>query len=274
MRSKYAIIGLPVEHSLSPTMHEAGFRSVGLNAEYHRIPISPSDLQQGIEFLKLNDYLGWNVTYPLKEKIIPFLDTVSPSALETGAVNTVKVVEGSLEGYNTDGEGFVQSLLVRDYDFSGKSVVLLGAGGASGAISVALAKRGVDLLILNRTEDKAEKLAKLVTNLGGKASWGVLDEGKWLKDVDLLIQTTSVGMKGEDYLFSLNGINSSSWVIDLIYKPEVSSFLRDAVRHGCKAINGLDMLLYQGALAWKIWFGLEAPVSVMREALRSGEKLT
>jgi shikimate dehydrogenase len=267
MNMKYAIIGYPVEQSLSPAMHEAAFRALGLDAEYQRIPIQMSDLAGGVEFLQQNGYNGWNVTYPLKEQMISFLDTITPIALDIGAVNTVKVLDGSLQGHNTDGEGFIESLSTKGYAFRNKKAVILGAGGAAKAIAVALAQREVGLHILNRTEHKAKRLAKHISALGGKASWGILDSGEWLKSVDLLIQTTPIGMKGEEYFFNLRGINSSSWVIDLIYHPVVTPFLSEAATYGCRTMNGLEMLLYQGALAWRFWLNMEAPISVMRKAL-------
>jgi shikimate dehydrogenase len=267
MNMKYAIIGYPVEHSLSPLMHEAGFRALGLDAEYLRIPIQMSDLAEGVRLLQQNGYHGWNVTYPLKEQIISLLDTITPLASAIGAVNTVKVLEGSLQGHNTDGEGFIESLTTKGYDFRNKKAVILGAGGSAKAIAVALAQREVELHILNRTELKAKRLAKHISALGGKASWGILDSGQWLKSVDLLIQTTPVGMRGEEYLFNLKGINSLSWVIDLIYHPIITPFLLEAASYGCRTMNGLEMLLYQGALAWRFWLNMEAPISVMRKAL-------
>jgi len=267
MKKKFAVIGFPIEHSLSPLMHEAGYKALGINAEYHRIPLRIDELGQGIDFLKINNYDGWNVTYPLKEHIMPLLDSITAQALAIGAVNTVKAAHGSLEGHNTDGEGFIESLLDKGYNFEGKKVVILGAGGAAKAIAVALANRKAELLILNRTEEKAKKLAGQVLDLGGRADWGVLAAGEWLRYVDLLVPTSAVGMGGEQYPLRLDGINPASCVVDLIYRPPVTLFLAEAADKGCKIINGLEMLLYQGALSWKIWLDIEAPVSVMRNAL-------
>ncbi len=265
---KYTIIGYPVEHSLSPIMHEAGFRELGIDAQYHRTPLQPTELAKGLAFLLETGYSGMNVTYPLKEAIIPFLDEVSSQASAIGAVNTVKVVDGLLQGYNTDGDGFVQALRGQGYDFNGRNVVILGAGGSARSIAASLAHLPLkEVLILNRTVNKARTLVELVQTLGGQATWGSFLPGEWLKKVDLLIQTTSIGMKGEPYPLSLQGIKPSAWVIDLIYHPPLTKFLAEAELSGCRTMNGLDMLLYQGALAWKIWFDREAPVAQMRKAL-------
>ena len=267
MTLKYAIIGDPVEHSLSPVMHESGFKTINLDAEYHKIRISGSELREGLDFLKKNNYSGWNVTFPLKEIIVPFLDHLSPSASLIGAVNTVKVVAGRLYGHNTDGEGFVKSLTTKGFDFKNKKIVILGAGGAAKAIALTLARRNLDILILNRSVKKAEILARQVSALGSKASYGVLAKGDWLKEVDILIQTTPVGMHGENFLFDLQGIKYGCLVVDLIYNPLVTPFLAQASSYGCRIMNGLEMLLYQGALAWEYWFGMEAPIEAMRHSI-------
>lgn len=264
---KYAIIGYPVAHSLSPEMHEAGFKTAGIDATYERITIHPLELTAGISDLKANHFNGFNVTYPLKEKIIPFLDGLTSEAQAIGAVNTVKIENGLLYGHNTDGQGFVEALRRQDFDFNSKKVVILGAGGAAKAIAVSLACLNVYLLILNRTSEKAAALAEQVNLLGGKASGDILAPGTWLESVDLLVQTTSVGMKSEPYLFDLQGINPAAWAVDLIYNPAVTSLLSNAALHGCRTFNGLDMLLFQGVLAWDFWFGVKAPVDSMRKAL-------
>lgn len=264
---KYAIIGYPVEHSLSPLMHEAGFKAIGIDAEYHRIPVLLSELEDRIKLLKCKGYAGWNVTYPLKEEIISLLNTLTPPANDIGAVNAVKVVDGSLQGHNTDGEGFLESLKARNYDLKNKKVVILGAGGAAKGIAITLASKKTEILILNRSLNKAKNLAQHITNLGGKAYWGMMSNGDWLTEVDLLIQTTPVGMNNEKYFFDLRGIKKNALVIDIIYKPFITPFLFEAAKQGCQIMNGLDMLLYQGILTWKYWFNMEAPVSVMRSVL-------
>lgn len=265
---KYGIIGYPVEHSLSPVMHEAGFRKVGMNAQYSRILLPVNELAQGLGSLVEAGYSGINVTYPLKEAVLPFLKEISPQASVIGAVNTIKIMDGGLYGYNTDGDGFVQALREQGYDFKGRNIVILGAGGSARSIAASLAHLPIkEVTILNRTEEKARTLAELVQSLGGQASWGPLLEGEWLQKVNLLIQTTSIGMEGESYPLSLQGINSCAWVIDLIYHPPLTKFLAEAKYLGCRTMNGLDMLLWQGALAWKIWFAREAPVAKMRQAL-------
>ncbi|NLL52231.1 MAG: shikimate dehydrogenase [Peptococcaceae bacterium] len=271
MISKYALIGFPVEHSLSPLMHEAGFKALNLKAEYHKLPLQIHELSRGLDYLRQNNYAGWNVTYPLKEKILPLLDFITPEARTIGAVNTVKVTDGLLQGFNTDGDGFVQSLVDRGYSLAGKKVVLLGAGGAAKSIAVSLLKNKASILVLNRTLNKAQNLVRQIASLGGNTEWGVFAPGDWLQEVDLLIQATSLGLKGEQYPFSIEGINPAAWVVDLIYSPTITPFLAQAAHQGCKTWNGLEMLLYQGALAWKIWLNREAPLELMRQALLTNQ---
>lgn len=268
MEKHYAVIGDPIEHSLSPGMHNAGYEASGIDAEYQRFRVQPCHLAEAIEGLCALGYSGWNVTLPHKEKIIPLLDTLTPAARRAGAVNTVKILEGQRIGHNTDGVGFIRSVEGSLDGFKGKKAVLLGAGGASKGIALALAEQGMQIHILNRTMDKASVLVDLIKQWGGTATSGEFAPGDWLKDVDLLVQTTSVGLRGEPFPFSLQGISERALVVDIIFNPRDTNFLNDAKKQGCCTQNGLGMLLYQGAYAWEFWLGGQAPVEAMRQALK------
>ncbi|MDP4161222.1 MAG: shikimate dehydrogenase [Bacillota bacterium] len=268
MEKHYAVIGDPIEHSLSPWMHNAGYSASGVDAEYHRFCVKPSQLAEAVEGLCALGYSGWNVTIPHKEHIIPLLDILTPEARRAGAVNTVKIQEGKRIGHNTDGAGFVRSVEGDLQGFKGKNAVLLGAGGASKGIALALAERGMKVHILNRTLEKAEELVQAVERAGGTATSGEFASGDWLTEVDLLVQTTSVGLHDEPYPFSLEGISSGTLVVDIIVTPRETAFLKDAKKQGCRTQDGLDMLLYQGVLAWEFWLGGQAPVEEMRQALK------
>ena len=275
MEKHFAVIGDPIEHSLSPVMHRAAFKAKGIEAEYQRFRVSPDNLGAAVSGLTALGFAGWNVTIPHKEKIIPFLHELTPEAKRAGAVNTVKVDSGRLIGHNTDGQGFVRSIeteLVGTDSrgwFNGKNAVILGAGGAAKGIAFALADKGMNLHILNRTEEKAHELAGLVRAQGGEATGGELLPGKWLGQADLVIQTTSVGLKGEKFLFSLAEINPEALVVDIIFRPQETAFLREAKAKGCHTLNGLGMLLHQGVLAWEFWLGERAPLAEMWDALRN-----
>lgn len=267
MEKHFAVIGDPIGHSLSPLMHEAGFRATGLDARYYRFRVEPEKLAEAVSGLKALGFRGWNVTVPHKENIIPFLDELTDEAGKIGAVNTVKVENGRLIGHNTDGTGFIRSIEKDIAEFSGKQAVILGAGGAAKSITVALMRKGMQLTILNRSPERAEELAKAIEAMGGEASAGELKPGAWLM-ADLLVQTTSLGLKGENYPFSLEGISPQTVVVDIVFREQVTPFLADAAARGCQVHNGMGMLLHQGALAWEFWWGEEAPLEVMAEALR------
>lgn len=269
MEKHFAVIGHPIAHSLSPQMHEAGYKALGLKADYRRFDVHPDQLGNAVLGLKALGFAGWNVTLPHKEAIIPFLDDLSLEAQRIGAVNTVKREGDRLIGHNTDGGGFVRAVEGLLEGFRGKRAVILGAGGAARGIAFALAEEGMRLEIRNRTPAKAKKLAEDLADLAAEVSWGGLEEGAWLKEVDLVVQTTSVGLHHEAYPLSLRGIAKETLVVDIIFNPWETFFLKEAKELGCRTLNGLDMLLYQGALAWEFWFGKEAPVEVMREALVS-----
>ena len=267
MEKHYAVIGDPIEHSHSPRMHKAGYEALGIDAEYHRFHVEPSHLAEAVEGLCALGFSGWNVTLPHKEKIIALLDTLTPQARRAGAVNTVKIHEGQRIGHNTDGDGFIRSVEGKLNGFKGKKAVLLGAGGASKGIALALAAQGIQVHILNRTYEKAEALVQVIQREGGTATSGAFAPGDWLEDVDLLVQTTSAGLHSEPFPFSVAGISEQALVVDIIFNPRETAFLQDAKKQGCRTQNGLDMLLYQGALAWEFWLGGQAPIEAMRQAL-------
>lgn len=263
----FAVIGNPIEHSLSPLMHNAGYHALGIRAEYHRFQVEPRNLEAAVNGLCALDFSGFNVTIPYKEQIIPFLNALTPQARLAGAVNTVKIEQGKTIGHNTDGDGFVRSIEEELKDLKGKKTVLLGSGGAAKGIALSLAQRGADLHILNRTLEKSLQLVKSIECEGGLAAAGNFAPGEWLKDLDLLVQTTSVGLHNEPFPFSLQGINQKALVIDIIFNPWETPFLHEAKKFGCRTMNGLGMLLHQGALAWEYWLGSQAPVEAMRQAL-------
>lgn len=267
MEKHFAVIGYPIAHSLSPAMHQAGYEAVGYAADYQKFQVYPEELEKAVQGLKALGFKGWNVTVPHKEAIIPFLDELTVEAQRAGAVNTVKVNQGRLIGHNTDGSGFVRSLQEHmDLD-SSKTIVLLGAGGAAKGIAMALAPFQVELLILNRTPERAAELARKIKEYGGLATQEAWVTGDWLTQADCVIQTTSIGLKKEEYPLSLQGIRPGTPVIDIIFNPWETPFLRSAKALGCKIVNGIDMLLYQGVNAWEFWHEDKAPVEAMRGAL-------
>ncbi|HBW36187.1 shikimate dehydrogenase [Desulfosporosinus sp. BICA1-9] len=268
MEKHYAVLGDPIQHSLSPGMHNAGYKALGIKAEYHRFRVKPGQLAQAVDGLCALGFSGWNVTIPHKEPIVSLLDSLTSEARRAGAVNTVKIHEGQRIGHNTDGAGFVRSVEAELNGFQAKKAVLLGAGGAAKGIALALAEQGMELHILNRTPEKAKELVQVIQRWGGTATAGEFAPGAWLEDVDLLVQTTSLGLLNESFPFSIQGISKGALVVDIIVNQRETAILREAKGLGCRTQNGLGMLLYQGALAWEFWLGGQAPVEEMSQALK------
>jgi len=271
------IFGNPIEHTASPGMHSAAFKKLGLNYAYVPFLVNRNKISSAMESIRTLHLAGVNVTAPFKEIVIPYLDELTLDAKLIGAVNTIKNNNGVLIGYNTDGEGFIESLKEASKKFTpkGKRVAILGAGGACRAISVALARKKIkQLVIADIVEAKAKGLAqqlksKIKVNVVGLAP-NTQQFYDLAQNADLLINATSVGMQprtGECPLANVSVIHPRQLVCDLIYNPEQTKFLKIAKHLGAKTLNGLGMLLYQGVLSFEIFTGEKAPTSVMRQEL-------
>jgi len=278
----YGILGHPVKHTLSPILHNAAFKALGLDCCYLSFDVKPGDLKKGIQGLTALGIKGFNLTIPHKETVIDFLDEVTAEALQIGAVNTVLVRQGRLIGHNTDGPGFVRSFSEETgVSLKGKQVLLLGAGGAARAVAFQLAKEGIkSLLVINRTLSSAKVLVrdleKKFTNVSWLANaltskvWDLIAQDPVLQRVDIIINSTSVGMRPNDPLIIPGSfLNQRQVVCDLIYLPSKTRLLSAAEAVGAKAINGLGMLLHQGALAFELWTGKKAPIVLMKGAIKS-----
>jgi len=267
------LFGDPVSHSLSPAMHQAAFRAKELNAAYLPWAVTPTCLPDAIRALRsLQNFLGANLTIPHKEAVIPLLDGLTADAQAIGAVNTI-VREGELlRGDNTDAAGFLASLVgALPRDIKGCSAVVLGAGGAARAVAVGLLRAGCTRLhVYNRTADRAEALAAAVQPhaTAAQVSYAPLEPGLRLAPADLIVNTTAVGLHPADPpLFVYESLPDTALVCDLIYRPAETALLAAAHRRGCRTLNGLAMLLEQGALAFERWTGLTAPRAAMQAAL-------
>ena len=265
------IIGRPVRHSLSPVFQNAAFEAVGLNWVYLAFDIVPDELRESIAGLKASGCRGLNITMPYKQEILPLLDELDETALQVDAVNTVEFRDGRLIGHNTDGAGFIRSLRQdAAFDPRGADVLIIGAGGVACSISVALGQAGVrSLIILNRDVGKAERLVRLIGSyfpdcLVEAAGLGGADPAGF----DLLVNATSVGMENNPGLpLATEVLTPAQVVYDIIYWPLETQFLLAAAEKGARTINGLRMLLFQGAESFSIWTGLEAPIERMAAAL-------
>ncbi|MDO8750011.1 MAG: shikimate dehydrogenase [Dehalococcoidia bacterium] len=267
------IIGYPLGHSISPAFQQAAFDHYGMDARYLVWETPADGLAQRIQSLRGPNVLGANVTVPHKEAVRSRLDTLSEATQRTGAVNTIVNRNGLLEGHNTDVPGFLRALKEDGgFDPKGKRVLLLGAGGAARAVAYALSGAGVaSLTIANRTVERAQRLIQ-VLNIGAIAKAVPMNRDALAteKGWDLIVNTTTLGMwhspgEGESPL-PAGLILSHALVYDLVYNPPETPLLREARRAGARTLGGLPMLVYQGAAAFQLWTGKEAPLSVMFEA--------
>ncbi|AFK23195.1 shikimate dehydrogenase [Pyrococcus sp. ST04] len=266
----YAVIGKPVRHSLSPVMHNALFKKYGINAVYVAFEVFPEQLRDAILGVRALGIAGLNVTMPHKEKIIEYLDKVSPDSKAISSVNTVINSNGELIGYTTDGTG-ARKALERFTNVEGSRVLILGAGGAGKAIAYELAKYS-DVVVLNRTPEKARALEKF----GIKGDALTMENlSYYIEWADILINATSVGMGKYESLVPKELLREGLVVMDIVYKPIKTKLLKDAEKAGCLTVDGLWMLVYQGAESFKLWTGIHPDVELMRrvalEGLRKGK---
>jgi shikimate dehydrogenase len=272
-------MGWPVEHSLSPAMHNSAFAALGLDWVYLPLPVQPGDVEQALKGLVALNFVGSNVTVPHKQAVMRYMDELSDAAQITGAVNTIHIRDGKFYGSNTDPTGFLNSLQEAGCRPQGMRVAVLGAGGAARAVVYALAKAESDsVIVFNRT---AERAAFLVDDLAdafpdSRLSFeGLTEEALTAlgNKVDLVINTTTVGMYPQVDTCpwpSEVPIPNNALFYDLIYNPLETVFLACARTAGVTAIDGLGMLVHQGALSFEKWTGQQAPVDVMRQACLRG----
>lgn len=277
-----ALIGDPVEHSLSPAIQNAAFQHLNLDYIYVAFNVRANQLENAILGVRGLGIHGLNVTMPHKISIINYLDELDETAKRIGSVNTILNKNGRLIGYTTDGIGALNSLKHAESNPSDKKVVVLGAGGASRSICFTLAEYVGELIILNRTLEKAVNLANNIREVLGKKvnvrASSLIDENlkKELKDADILINATSVGMKPNDAFTPVKRdfLHQNLTVFDIVYNPLETRLLREARLVGAKTVDGLSMLIHQGAASFEIWTGVKAPIEVMREAaLREIERV-
>jgi len=267
------IIGDPVEHTLSPAMHNAAFNDLKLDFVYVAFRVKKEELENAMSGVRSLEIHGLNVTMPHKNAVINYLDKLDPTAKFIDAVNTILNDKGKLTGFNTDGVGALKALKENGVNSSGKKLVLLGAGGAANAIAFHAAQEVEELVILNRTTEKAEKLAEILRRkfnkqiTGNSLSASCIKEE--LKDADILINATSVGMHPniEQSPVRLELLRPDLCVMDIVYNPLETKLAKDAKACGAKVISGVEMLIYQGAASFEIWTNKHAPIKTMKRAI-------
>lgn len=267
------VIGHPIAHSLSPRMHNAAFAADGADYAYVAMDVLPEKLGSAVEGLSALGFVGFNVTMPHKENIIPLLDELDEPARLSVAVNTVTIRDGRLYGTNTDGSGFVEACAESGVEFAEKRVLLLGAGGAAAAIAVAvLGENPRELMIANRTPSRAESLVEKVAGIDrgvGVAAIPLNDAGDAAVEADVIVNTTYLGMKGYDQMpIPANCLEPEKAVCDAVYlRGDVTKLMQEARAVGATVVPGEKMLLYQGVQAQRAWTGREPNVEVMNDVL-------
>ncbi len=274
------VIGHPVSHSLSPVMHNAAIAHLGLDYVYLPLPVKPENLQAAIQGFEAIGLTGFNITIPHKQAILPFLSSISPIARAVGAVNTVWRTDTGWAGTNTDVEGFLAPLLAYNRNWSQTVAVILGNGGAARAVVAGCAELGcAEIYVVGRNIQTVEEFCNswgnsaLADKLAGKLHACTRDKlPDLIAGADLLVNTTPVGMHPhvEQSPLSLDEISllaKGAIAYDLIYTPRPTQFLQQAKQQGAIAIDGLEMLVQQGAAALKIWLQQPAPADIMRQAL-------
>ena len=272
MTSYAYVIGNPIGHSLSPHIHNAAFAALGINAVYEAVQVLPEHLDQWISGARRPDVLGFSVTVPHKEAVASHLDAIEGDAELAGAVNCV-TNSGRLVGTNTDTLGFRRSLAEEaGTALRGQRVVLLGAGGAARAIAVVALQDGAQsLIVANRTLDRAERLLAHLQHIRGSARVAATElPGRQttsaLEEADVVVNATSVGLVPGDWPVDPAPIRAEGLVVDIIYNPQETAFLRAARERGNPVLGGLGMLVYQAAAAFHFWTGVDPPTQIMRAA--------
>ena len=265
------VIGYPIAHSLSPVIQNAALAAADIDCAYVPLCVEPEDLPKAVDALRTFNFIGANVTVPYKEKIMKYLDEIDEDALKVGAVNTLSLKDGKIIGYNTDVDGFSLALTRHKFDAKNKNVIVFGAGGAARAIIHSLIKSEcANIIVGTRNEKKVrtfvEEFKEIVPIEGYVWNSKEFRRAHW--DADLIVNTTPVGMEGvQDKALPVywTDVPLTTFAADIVYRPAMTAFLRQAQIRGCRGMNGLAMLVEQGALSFEIWLGTAPQREIMYE---------
>jgi shikimate dehydrogenase len=272
MTKTFAVIGDPIDHSMSPNIHNSAFKALGLDCTYIAYKIPKDELAEGLEALKTIKINGFNVTTPHKVEMMKFLEKLDEDCSLIGATNTVTNDNGKFIGYNTDMEGFLDPIRERKIPIKDSKVLLIGAGGAARAITVGFAKeKAKNITIANRTKQNANTLVQFANKIGLNANSVSLDEiDESVSDYNFIVNSTSVGLKNEPSPIPTKNIKQNSVVYDIVYRPMNTDLIVQSKKNGAQVIYGYEMLLGQAARSFKIWHGVDAPFDSMKRALLGG----
>lgn len=268
------IFGYPVKHTLSPLIQNAAIEALGLPYVYIPFEVSPENLRSAINGIKSLGIVGVNITLPHKEKVIPFLDEITEEASLIGSINTIENNNDRLIGHNTDSKGYIRSLREdAGFDPKGKKALIIGAGGAARGVIAGLSlNRIAEIFIANRTLEKGEALAAEFRGKFKEVKFSAhplsaLNDPVILSSLDLIVNATSLSLEDRTIGVELSFTPPHVLISDIAYKPPITSFLKQAQEAGRKTLDGLGMLLYQGAISFEIWTSSKAPIDVMKKAL-------
>ena len=244
---RYCVIGNPIDHSLSPKLHNFWFKKNNIEANYEKKLLEEKEIPKLIESIRKSEISGVNVTVPFKNLIIPFLDSLSSEAEKTNSVNTICTEENKIIGHNTDIAGFELALRYINYNVKGKKALIIGAGGVSPSIILALKNMGCEKIYLtNRTLEKAEKIKETFNDI-------IIQKWGYIPDFDIVINATSVGLNKEKFDLELSKFGNNKFFYDVIYNPSETNFLKDAKLNGNKTENGRMMFIYQAHQSFALW---------------------
>ena len=272
MLKTFAVIGDPIDHSLSPTIHNAAYRQLGLECTYiaYRIPKGQLDVE--IDSLKKIKISGFNVTIPHKINVMEYLDELDENCKTIGACNTVINDDGNLKGYNTDMDGFLEPIKNRNISIQDSNILLFGAGGAARAIIAGLAKeKARHVTIVNRTTEHGLQLKEFSGSIGLNSEVKTIEEmNEFHADYDLIINSSTQGLKDESATIPIKIINQETVVYDIVYKPVNTELIKESKKKNAEIIYGYEMLLGQAVRSFEIWLEQKAPYDEMKKALLGG----
>ena len=272
MLKTYAVIGDPIEHSLSPTIHNAAYRELQLECTYIAYRVAQGDLATGIESLKKIKISGFNVTIPHKIEMMNYLDNVDENCKKIGAVNTVLNDDGILRGFNTDMDGFLEPIKRKEIEIKNSKILLLGAGGASRAIIAGFQKENArEITIVNRTKTNGDELAQFSNELGLNATSNTIEDMNLFdSNFDFIVNASSLGLKNENNIIPEKLFDEKTIIYDIVYKPVKTDLINKAKEKNCKIIFGYEMLLGQAIRSFEIWLDRKAPYDVMKRSILGG----
>ena len=272
MLKTFAVIGDPIEHSLSPTIHNAAYRELEMECTYIAYRVVQGELATGIESLKKIKISGFNVTIPHKIEMMKYLDNLDDNCKKIGAVNTVLNDDGILRGFNTDMDGFLEPLKRKEIEIKNSKILMLGAGGAARAIIAGFQKENAkEVTIVNRTKSKGDKLAKFSSEIGlNSVSKSIEDMNSFDSKFDIVVNASSLGLRDEKNIIPSRLLDEQTTVYDIVYKPVKTDLINIAKEKKSRIIFGYEMLLGQAIRSFEIWLDKQAPYEAMKRSILGG----